>query len=100
MAVDSPRLLSIASNSGEILSTTRANSLLESPRELVFRFSEALDATTIGSGIRITRAGGDASFGIASPLADVTVQPAFQNLGESNLIVVATATRQDGSRYV
>ena len=89
MNADSPRLLSVAPNSGEILSTTRANSLLESPRELVFRFSEALDATTIGSGIRITRAGGDASFGTASPLADVTVQPAFQNFGESNLIVVA-----------
>ena len=39
------RLLSVAPNTGEILSTTRSNNLNESPRELIFRFAggELLD---------------------------------------------------------
>ena len=82
MAVDGPRLLSIAANSGEIFSTTSANNLSESPRELVLRFDAAIDPATIGNGIRITRTGGDGVFGAASPSADVGVQPAYLSFSD------------------
>ncbi len=83
MAADGPRLLSIAPNSGEIFSTTSANNLIESPREFVFRFDAAINPTSLNNGIRITRAGGDATFGVASPSADITVPPAYLNFPDS-----------------
>ncbi len=90
MAVDGPRLLSIASNSGEIFSTTTANNLVESPRELVLRFDAALSNASVqnGSGIRITRSGGDGIFGNSG---DVIVQPAFLNFSDpqNQRVVVA-----------
>ena len=82
MAADGPRLLSIAPNSGEIFSTTSANSLNESPRELVFRFDAAINQGTITNGIRITRAGGDGDFGAASASADVVVPPAYLSFSD------------------
>lgn len=86
-----PRLLSVAPNSGEILSITRKNVLNESPRELVFRFdgSEDIDQATIARGIRISRSGGDGVFGSAGPLTDVVVSPAFLDFGDNQRIVVA-----------
>lgn len=91
MAVDGPRLLSIAPNSGEIFSTTSPNSLNESPRELVLRFDASLDPNTIQNGIRITRAGGDGAFGATSPTADVIIPPAFLNFSDpaNQRVVVA-----------
>ena len=82
MAVDGPRLLSIAPNSGEIFSTTSANSLNESPRELVFRFDAAIAQGTLNNGIRITRAGGDGAFGSAGSSADVIVPPAYLSFSD------------------
>ena len=82
MAVDGPRLLSIAPNSGGIFSTTSANSLNESPRELVFRFDASINPTTINNGIRITRAGGDGVFGTSSPSMDVVVPPSYLNFSD------------------
>ena len=91
MAVDGPRLLSIAPNSGEIFSTTSPNSLNESPRELVLRFDASLNPATIQNGIRITRAGGDGAFGASSPTADVVIPPAFLNFPDpaNQRVVVA-----------
>ena len=83
MAADGPRLLSIAPNSGEIFSTTSANSLIESPREFVFRFDASIDPTTVNNGIRITRAGGDGAFGTTSPSADLVVPPAYLNFPDT-----------------
>jgi VCBS repeat-containing protein len=84
-----PRLLSIAPNSGEVFSLTRANVLTESPRELTFRFDVALDASTLNQGIRIRRSGGDDQFGSSSPIADSTIVPAFLGFGDTQRIVVA-----------
>ena len=90
MAVDGPRLLSIAPNLGEIFSTTSANNLNESPRELVLRFDANLSAASVqnGSGIRISRSGGDGIFGNTG---DVIVQPAFLNFSDpqNSRVVVA-----------
>jgi large repetitive protein len=77
MAVDGPRLLSIAPNSGEIFSSSSANVLNESPRELVLRFDTPVDPTTLAGGIRISRSGGDLLFGPTSPITDQIVSPAF-----------------------
>ena len=63
MAIDGPRLLSIAPNSGEIFSTTSPNTLDESPRELVLRFDSAIAPATLQNGIRISRSGGDGVLG-------------------------------------
>jgi len=88
-AVRAPRLLSVAANSGENFSTTRANGLSESPRELTFRFDVALDPATLAKGIRIQRSGGDGVFGSASTAADSIITPAYLNFGENERIVVA-----------
>jgi hypothetical protein len=72
------RLLSVAPNTGEILSTTRSNTLNESPRELIFRFAGGADVrqSTLQNGIVIARAGGDGVFGPGG-LTDVIVTPAY-----------------------
>ncbi|MEQ1829069.1 MAG: hypothetical protein ABL921_24110, partial [Pirellula sp.] len=84
-----PRLLSVAPNSGEVFSLTRANVLVESPRELTFRFDVALDAGTLSRGIRILRSGGDDQFGATSPQPDAAITPAFLGFGDTQRIVVA-----------
>lgn len=79
------RLLSVAPNSGEILSTTRANELKESPRELVFRFvgGEDIQSSTLKNGIRITRAGGDGIFGAGGVATDIIVGPDYLDFADS-----------------
>lgn len=71
------RLLSVAPNTGEILSTTRENNLSESPRELIFRFAggEDIRQNTLRNGIRILRSGGDGIFGAGGVSTDILVTP-------------------------
>ena len=92
IAPEPPRLLSIAPNSGQILdanvgNAATSNVLVESPRELVFRFSgsQQLDPASL-KGIRITRSGGDDIFGNVN---DVLVTPTFLGFGDSERIVIA-----------
>ena len=78
MAIDGPRLLSIAPNSGGIFAIG-ANVLNESPRELVLRFDSAINPTTLENGIRISRSGGDGVLGtsVLNVIPDVVIPPAF-----------------------
>jgi VCBS repeat-containing protein len=91
------RLLSVAPNTGEILSTTRSNSLNESPRELIFRFAGGDDVlqTTLRNGIRITRAGGDGIFGSGGVSTDIIVTPEYLDFADpSNRRVVVARFSQ------
>lgn len=87
------RLLSVAPNTGEILSTTRSNSLNESPRELIFRFAGGDDVlpTTLRNGIRITRSGGDGVFGSGGVSTDIIVTPEYLDFADpsNGRVVVA-----------
>ena len=97
MAIDGPRLLSIAPNSGEIFSTTSPNTLGESPRELVLRFDSAIDPTTLQNGIRISRSGGDGVLGtsVLNVIPDVVIPPAFLNFPDpTNQRIVAARFSQ------
>jgi VCBS repeat-containing protein len=80
------RLLSVAPNTGEILSNTRANNLAESPRELIFRFTggDDVQASTLRNGIRIMRSGGDGVFGAGGPSADVPIRPEYLDFADSS----------------
>ena len=80
------RLLSVAPNTGEILSTTRENNLNESPRELIFRFAGGEDVrqSTLRNGIRITRAGGDGIFGAAGVSTDIFVTPEYLDFADTS----------------
>ncbi|MFN7733663.1 MAG: tandem-95 repeat protein [Pirellula sp.] len=87
------RLLSVAPNTGEILSTTRSNSLNESPRELIFRFAGGDDVlqSTLRNGIRITRSGGDGVFGSGGVSTDIIVTPEYLDFADpsNGRVVVA-----------
>ncbi|MFO1062602.1 MAG: hypothetical protein U0892_01840 [Pirellulales bacterium] len=80
-----PRLLSVAPNSGDIFSFNGLNTLNVSPTELVLRFDRAIDANTIQSGIKVTKAGNDGNFssGNETPVTFTALQ------GDSPLIVIA-----------
>ena len=83
-----PRLLSVAPNSGDIFSFNNVNQLEVAPTELVFRFDGAstIDPATIQNGIRVTRAGGDGSFGDGN---EVEVTPGFLDFTDaSNRVIV------------
>lgn len=97
MAIDGPRLLSIAPNSGEIFSTTSPNTLDESPRELVLRFDSAIAPATLQNGIRISRSGGDGVLGtsVLNVIPDVVIPPAFLNFPDpTNQRIVAARFSQ------
>jgi hypothetical protein len=87
------RLLSVAPNTGEILSTTRSNTLNESPRELIFRFAGGDDVrqSTLRNGIRLTRAGGDGVFGAGGVSTDIIVTPEYLDFADvaNRRVVVA-----------
>ena len=96
MAIDGPRLLSIAPNSGGIFAIG-ANVLNESPRELVLRFDSAINPTTLENGIRISRSGGDGILGtsVLNVIPDVVIPPAFLNFPDpSNQRIVAARFSQ------
>lgn len=96
MAIDGPRLLSIAPNSGEIFAIG-SNVLNESPRELVLRFDSAINPTTLQNGIRITRSGGDGVLGtsLLNVIPDVVIPPAFLNFPDpTNQRIVAARFSQ------
>jgi hypothetical protein len=78
-----PQLIGIQQNTSELLKS--GDVLTQAPRELVFRFDDAqlIDASTV-SGIRITRAGGDGSFDLASASSD------FGSTGKVNIQFTAT----------
>jgi hypothetical protein len=78
-----PQLIGIQQNTSELLKS--GDVLTQAPRELVFRFDDAqlIDASTV-SGIRITRAGGDGSFDLASATSD------FGSTGRVNIQFTAT----------
>jgi hypothetical protein len=80
------RLLSVAPNTGEILSTTRENNLSESPRELIFRFAGGEDVrqNTLRNGIRISRAGGDGIFGAGGVSTDILVTPEYLDFADTS----------------
>lgn len=79
------RLLSVAPNTGEILSTTRSNTLNESPRELIFRFAGGDDVrqSTLRNGIRISRSGGDGVFGAGGVSTDILVTPEYLDFADA-----------------
>ncbi len=96
-ATGQPRLLSIAPNSGEIFSFNSTNSLDVAPTELVFRFdgAESIDPATLENGLRVTRAGGDGTFGDGN---EEIVVPGFVGLGENDRIAImrfATTLKDD-----
>lgn len=82
-----PRLLSIAPNSGEIFSFNTTNTLTEAPTELVFRFDGAsdIDQSTLATGIRVLRAGGDGTFGDGN---EQVVVPGFVGIGDNDRIAI------------
>lgn len=69
MLAAGPRLIGIQPNNSDLIENGVVRSI--APRELTFRFddSQVIDANTL-SGIRITRSGGDGSFGVASSSSD------------------------------
>jgi hypothetical protein len=78
-----PQLIGIQQNTSELLKS--GDVLTQAPRELVFRFDDAqlIDASTV-SGIRISRAGGDGSFDLASTTSD------FGSTGRVNIQFTST----------
>ncbi len=64
-----PQLIGVQPNNSDLLIDGAVRT--ESPKELVFRFddSQVIDPTTL-SGIRITRAGGDGTFGLPTASSD------------------------------
>lgn len=79
------RLLSVAPNTGETFSTTRSNTLSESPRELIFRFAGGDDVSrsTLRNGIRISRSGGDGVFGAGGVSTDIIVTPEYLDFADA-----------------
>ncbi len=84
---NAPRLISINPNAGEIFDLEVNNQLGVSPSELTFRFDggQRLDPNTL-QGIRITRSGGDGTFGDGN---EEIVQPGYLGFGDSERIVIA-----------
>jgi hypothetical protein len=64
-----PQLIGIQPNNSDLLLNGAVRT--EAPRELVFRFDDAqiIDAATL-DGIRLTRSGGDGTFGLPSASSD------------------------------
>ena len=89
-----PQLIGIQPNNSDLLEN--GETLVQSPRELRFRFDDAqvIDQATI-NGIRITRSGGDGTFGLASVQSDfgsngkVNIQLTATELGKSYNVVVS-----------
>jgi hypothetical protein len=79
------RLLSVASNSGEIFSINNMNELKESPREITMRFDTDIDPASLAGGIRFKLAGPDGTFGANAQ----TITPNYLALGETPRVVVA-----------
>jgi large repetitive protein len=79
------RLLSVASNSGEIFSINNMNELRESPREITMRFDTDIDPASLAGGIRFKLAGPDGTFGANAQ----TITPNYLALGETPRVVVA-----------
>ncbi|QDT03916.1 Dockerin type I repeat protein [Rubripirellula lacrimiformis] len=82
-----PRLISVATNSGEQFDLAGNNPLFESPREMTFRFDggQEIDPATL-SAFRFTASGGDGGFTEGN---EIDIKPGFIGLGESSRIVVA-----------
>ena len=78
-----PQLIGIQPNNSDLLDN--GETLIQSPRELRFRFNDAtvIDPATL-SGIRISRSGGDESFGLA------TLQSDFGSIGRVSILLTAT----------
>ncbi|HUP79642.1 MAG TPA: hypothetical protein VM260_13910, partial [Pirellula sp.] len=77
-----PQLIGVQPNNSDLLDN--GETLVQSPRELRFRFDDAqvIDTATL-NGIRISRSGGDGSFGLA------TVQSDFGSNGRANILLTA-----------
>ncbi|MCA9125525.1 MAG: tandem-95 repeat protein [Planctomycetales bacterium] len=82
-----PQLIGIQPNNSDLLADGDVRN--QAPRELVFRFDDAqvINAATL-SGIRITSAGGDGSFQLA------TAQSGFGSNGEANIQLQAARPGQ------
>lgn len=78
-----PQLIGIQPNNSDLLADGDVRN--EAPSELVFRFDDlqAIDPSTL-EGIRITRAGGDGTFGVASAESD------FGSGGHANIQLTAS----------
>lgn len=65
-----PQLIGVQPNNSDILD--EGDFLNVAPRELTFRFNDgqSIDTTTVATGIRVTRAGSDGSFGRSSAATD------------------------------
>ncbi|HBE71335.1 MAG TPA: hypothetical protein DDW52_24580, partial [Planctomycetaceae bacterium] len=83
-----PQLIGIQPNNSDLL--VDGDLRTEAPRELVFRFDDLqqIDASTL-DGIRITRAGGDGTFGLASAESD------FGSNGGASIELTAAAPEMD-----
>ncbi len=96
-----PQLIGIQPNNSELLNNGDVRNV--APRELVFRFddSQVIDANSL-AGIKITRSGGDGSFGLASVSSDfgtvgkVNVQLTSKQLGNSMTMQVTRANLGNG----
>ena len=77
-----PQLIGVQPNNSDLLEN--GETLVQSPRELRFRFDDAqvIDTATL-NGIRISRSGGDGSFGLA------TVQSDFGSNGRANILLTS-----------
>ena len=77
-----PQLIGVQPNNSDLLDN--GETLVQSPRELRFRFDDAqvIDASTL-NGIRISRSGGDGSFGLAA------VQSDFGSNGRANILLTS-----------
>ena len=82
-----PQLIGIQPNNSDLLVQGAVRD--EAPRELVFRFddSQVIDPQTL-SGIRLTRAGGDGSFSLASAESD------FGSNGRASILLTAVVPGQ------
>ncbi|GAB5405863.1 MAG: hypothetical protein Aurels2KO_40940 [Aureliella sp.] len=97
-----PQLIGIQPNNSDLLADGDVRN--QAPRELVFRFDDqqVIDESTL-DGIRITRAGGDGTFGVASSESDfgsgghANLQLTATVPGESFIVSVATAALGAGN---
>ncbi|MFN0019852.1 MAG: hypothetical protein ACKVP0_16465, partial [Pirellulaceae bacterium] len=80
-----PNLVAILPNSGALLNEGDIRHV--APKDLTFRFAEgqAIDPTTLATGIKMTRGGLDRTMGTAD---DVIVTPGFIGLGDTSREVV------------
>ncbi len=93
-----PQLIGVQPNNSDLIENGVVRDV--APRELVFRFddTQVIDPNTTG-GIRLTRSGGDGSFGLASAASDfgtngrVDMQLTMRNPGQSLTVNVTKADR-------